>query len=251
MISFKLFLVRVWVSSWTAWTYPGFTSFEIQWWLFNTIREGLRVTWVCYSEILVRILTGELSFFFFDPTLWNPSLLFFFSALTLWSRLQRATSGGVLAFGLQLVQWWRFLWISENLLEICMDLFPLWFCVLNSEAELRLSVRLCWIGFDSELGFNGGVLRVLGFLSLLWFFDPTESEREWKILFVMWRVICGSFSDLHSTWPYIGCHVCAEPMEMRHLDLDSLRGTCGLNWKKRTKNAILWNWRTELQLKQT
>ena len=60
------------------------------------------------------------------------------------------------------------------------------------------------------------------------------------------------FSDFYSGWPYIGRHVCAEPMKMRHLDLYCLRGTLDLIVKTRLK-GLKCNYTTKngtkLQLK--
>ena len=173
LVFFKLFFV-LGLGFWTEQLELAMDSHRLRFCsdFFNVIRGGLRVTWVCYSEILVRssgslvrILAGELSFFFSDPTLWNPSLLSLSSSLiSRCDRLQRATFGGVLALGLQFhpfndedsCESLRTCW------KIRTNLLLFWFCVLNSEAELKLSVERFWIGFDSELWFDEDLLRVLG-----------------------------------------------------------------------------------------
>ena len=151
--------------------------------VFYAIRGGLRVTWVCYSEILVgffdsliRILIGELSFFFFDPTLRNPSLLL---PLLL-------CSSAVITFAVRYLRWRARVWIAVcsmmkilrntwEPLEICMNLLSFWFCVMNSEAELKLSVKfvLNWLWFWVRVPWM--------FLKLfvnLWFWSVTEMREK-------------------------------------------------------------------------
>jgi len=98
LVFFKLFFV-LGLGFWTEQLELAMDSHRLRFCsdFFNVIRGGLRVTWVCYSEILVRssdslvrILAGELSFFFSDPTLWNPSLLSLSSSLI--SRCDHACS---------------------------------------------------------------------------------------------------------------------------------------------------------------
>jgi len=204
------------------WTCDDFNEvkwvWEFTWALVGDLSRNLRKTLNLDSVSLIPWLefgNRPVILFLFSSLVQNPWVLsLFFSIPILWSHLGFVASSDEFNAWIaeRITQWWRFLLESLRVHTNSMILAWIWFLETVRVCEIALCSSILWVCYD---------------------FDPTESEREKFFLFVMWRLICGSFSDLHSTWPYIGCHVCAEPMEMRHLDLDSLRGTCGLNWKKK------------------
>jgi len=194
------FRVRVWVLDRNSSNVP---RIHIVWGSVMVFSTWLEEVWEL-PEFVIRRFWSVLLILWFGFSLVNfPSssltqrceilrfFPFFFSDLTLWSRLQRATSGGVLAFGLQLHQFndedscesLRTCW------KIRMNLLPFWSPVLNSEAELKLSVERFWIGFDSELGFVEIVHCVLEVFVSLVILICNCQERECEICLLKWRVI--------------------------------------------------------------
>jgi len=206
------------------WTKPVWNLTDLCWFRFVNVLEYEEVSFDFHLCFIRRFDLESSELFDFDSVCWflawNPEInrWFFFFFFT----------------GSKPLQFFPF---SSQILFFVIVL-SLLLSAMNSVLELQRKGSMMriqpWI-FESCHGFHGFglnlLLEILGFanlffnfLSFLWFWS-NWMERECCTVFVMWRNLFCSFSDWCSAWPYIGCHVAFEPMEMWHMDWYCLRGT--------------------------